>query len=1586
MFYYFGYGSNLSVVSLRAKGVAPLRSEPATLEGWQLTFNVLDFFRIEGGTGNIEPKAGDSVHGVLHACRDRDLSRLDELEALGIAYRRLEAPVITYSGRRVQAYVYIGLRPSPEPSAPSERYRNILVRGATDMRLDPAYIARLQAIPTCPAPNTAPVELPEAPTTRFTLSSLREHEFHTAFAGAVFDMRDARPEHEYLKRLLSGKDATLLFLKRMDSSDGTETFEQVAAGDFDPAQRRYLNGYLREFAREYRFAGRIDYGDRTSADAPEHPRQNRAPPPTMPRRTSWRHTFVAGTEDLPRVYAPASKVLLEAERTNQELGHENLGFLSESVGFMPLEHPKERLPAPFSPWDELMGRLPELYRSLRLRREVRELPVLRADEDHLEDEDLLRAGALLSMLAHAYYYTETRPPEEGLPPQITAPWKEVRRRLDREPAVLTYIDLIVYNWRLLDPERADPMRVDNMRLLFPTVDNDEERIFYLTQTEILAHCAPIVGACARAQEASLNDDPESLECELVTIIGCLQRAVRESLLNINPNPISSSHVDPVIWARTVAPFAVPMEEGVQGPSGTSSPIFNTLDIFFGRKGFETFLGKEIRGLRSTYPRHWRAFLEALSRVSISEYLEKTENKTLTGLYQEAVETYAGTNGFLGRHRMKVYGYLEIAFKVGRNVTIGGFKGFFEDRTWDQVDAELEHARLERMESFPSTCYTAYVRSVSPLEESDGVKHVVLDVSGSGLRYEAGDRCGVLPENGDDLVERTLDAFHAEGTEPVLLTEEWQQAVRLRPELRAAGTGDLVQLTLPMERILRWGRIRPVVPRTAEALHAITQNELLKEQIFKQATEKWELWDLIRFLESEGFDPRSLWNGEEPSSHLCRVIPPETFRMYSISSVMSSARTGSPVEIHLTVGRIRYSSERSDQPSETERLGTASNFLAAAADRKEPVSIIIQHPPRFALPRDPKAPIVMFAAGTGFSPFRAFLIERLRQLNAGPSWLFLALRSREYFDHYRAELAPLIASKKLRLRVAFSRDDVDVDAVEDEEGVRFVYRPGRRKRLEELLQKPEIARELWDLLRSEDEGGAGAYVYLCGRTRFARSIQDTLQVVFRGFQTGTPAEREQLALSVLHRLAGEDRYMQEIFTDARAADVSPVEHDVSEIVAHNDDEHGYWLVIDGIVYDLTEFVRMHPGGPRVIQGYAGMDASQGYGRAHSGRTETDAMRDMYRIGVVRRLDFGQSTKGLSDAERSRAAALTAAHRTWVKLVYLIVEMQNALENDQSLQRCVTIRGEAREEVTFYKLQRAIETHYRFVHLYAEGLGREPLRALWNTNRRLFAPESPASWMSNRLEEIFSGQDFAYATGLKDKLEELLREQRDRGVIEPSLTKSCELLSRLDRELLRQLKETARRGLRAFEIHGRAVVAEDGALVRETMMAFSELLADYLAQLKSEFAIKEGWMISIDLPEPRADSNRSLIPMTVLNTTLWTMEEDAERRVVILRRTATPVDHLDDLVRQNNRVIDLMKRYDADYGIVVDMRQATARNDPDFERAMGRLRNETQRFSRLAVLLDSEVGVLQVNRLGRDEQHRTFATQCESAAIQFAMGRA
>lgn len=261
MFHYFGFGSNLDLISLRAKGVHALRSRVAVLPGWRLAFNVRHFFRHEGGVGNIvrsdDPAA--RVLGVLHDCPDEDLPALDEAEARGVGYDRIEVSVETADGPAT-AFAYVG-RPAflDDTCLPSRRYLNILVRGARRAGLDPDYVAELERHPVLTAEPAPPFEPPPGDYPRFDADSLARHSECTALWGFVFDMSAARPEHEFLKGVFGGRDMTLLHLRRMDTSDGDETLDDIRENRLDTAQRQYLNDYLHEYAREYRYAGRFDY-------------------------------------------------------------------------------------------------------------------------------------------------------------------------------------------------------------------------------------------------------------------------------------------------------------------------------------------------------------------------------------------------------------------------------------------------------------------------------------------------------------------------------------------------------------------------------------------------------------------------------------------------------------------------------------------------------------------------------------------------------------------------------------------------------------------------------------------------------------------------------------------------------------------------------------------------------------------------------------------------------------------------------------------------------------------------------------------------------------------------------------------------------------------------------------------------------------------------------------------------------------------------------------------------------------------------------------------------------------------------------
>ncbi|MDX1816690.1 MAG: gamma-glutamylcyclotransferase family protein [Marinobacter sp.] len=267
MFQYFGFGSNLSTLSLKAKGVTPRTSRRAVLSGWRLRFNVQHFFRHEGGVGNIEQTGNpeDRVLGVLHECPDESLALLDAAEAYGHGYDRITVEVASQhpnagDHQTVSALTYVGMQGFiNDDCQPSRRYLNILLDGARKAGLDDSYIEALARQPVHQPEHYPPFTPPTGDYPVFDRDSLAKAPLYTALFGAVFDMSEARPMHDFLKGFFGGKDMTLFHLKRLDSSRVDETMEDVRKGRLNQAQEQYLNAYLNEYAREYRYVGRYNY-------------------------------------------------------------------------------------------------------------------------------------------------------------------------------------------------------------------------------------------------------------------------------------------------------------------------------------------------------------------------------------------------------------------------------------------------------------------------------------------------------------------------------------------------------------------------------------------------------------------------------------------------------------------------------------------------------------------------------------------------------------------------------------------------------------------------------------------------------------------------------------------------------------------------------------------------------------------------------------------------------------------------------------------------------------------------------------------------------------------------------------------------------------------------------------------------------------------------------------------------------------------------------------------------------------------------------------------------------------------------------
>jgi cytochrome b involved in lipid metabolism len=1090
------------------------------------------------------------------------------------------------------------------------------------------------------------------------------------------------------------------------------------------------------------------------------------------------------------VVAPARAVLQAAAAYRAANGHELDGFLSTEHGFVPTEPPLLSLPESHKPWDDMVDQLPGLFRRLDLRRAFDHLPLLDATPDALPDRYLLRASTLLGSFAHSYQYMATDPPE-ALPPGILRPWQQVSQRLGKDLPSVSYTDLFLYNWKLKDP--AGPRRLDNLELLVPTWGNPAERVFYLVTTEFAMALAPLLEAMVTAQEAALAEDTDGVARALHVILGCLDHATQVIYPQIDPNPYSRSHLDQVLWAKTVGTAGVPIFDGAPSPSGTAQPQIHALDAFLERREYGSLVGRQSTYLGGHFPRFWKEVVEALRAVSVRSFVERHGRSDLRGLYNAVLESYVGDRGWMGLHRIKAYGFLEVSFTVGRSVTTGArFTGLFKDKTWDKVDAELATVRDERRPPVGSPVAFGKPRPGRVTTAPDGswTCRVELDVSGQGVHHHPGDRVGVLAENDDEIVRRTIRALQATGDELVALNPAWRDAIRLRWGYSADTA------VLPLRTVLAFARLRPMERGTAKRLLGLSGSGALRRVVDARMEDQWELWDVLGLLHAGGFDVTRLWTAEadDPDS-FCAIVPPESFRLYSIASATAP---GKPADVlRLVVAGMEYRSARTPWSYPHERRGTASHFLRRVATegryRTRRVSLRIVAAPRFRLPTD-GSPVVMFAAGSGIAPFRGFAEAGVR------GRLYVGARTPEDFAGGGARGADQTAELReafagLEVHAAFSRADSalapDLSVV-----------PGTRRRIGALIA--EHADGLRDLLER------GAHVYICGSTRFAASVTDALA-----------------ALADIRQLTASGRLQLDVFTTYGGHAQEGTRHEISDLVTRNTDRAGQWMAIDGKVYDVTEFAHLHVGGPDIVKLHAGMDATDAYRQVlHHAHPEIDSLLGMYEIGVLRRLAFGDRWGVVLGAEGLRFLWLRELFTAWVRALYLVVGMENALRSDYGFLRLAATHGEAPADLTGFKTQFALETHRRFLVSYLDGLTGEELPELWAATVGFCAPALDVRWPAppEVPEHRIVRNTVVHLKGLLARVAD-----GGDGAALRTVQQACGVLVREDARVLAELKEVLRAGVRAFEEHEENVVERAGDRLVGGLRSVAGIVTAYEARL-------------------------------------------------------------------------------------------------------------------------------------------------------------
>ena len=246
--------------------------------------------------------------------------------------------------------------------------------------------------------------------------------------------------------------------------------------------------------------------------------------------------------------------------------------------------------------------------------------------------------------------------------------------------------------------------------------------------------------------------------------------------------------------------------------------------------------------------------------------------------------------------------------------------------------------------FPATLLVR--QKITGRDSEKDVRHIEIDLSGSGLQYRAGDALGVWFENDPAVVEEILAAVSLKGDEPV----------------NAGGQGKTVR-----EALLHDWEIGLNTPQFVQGYAEISGNPELKQAAADASA--YAAANPIAGIVSQY--PAAL-----TAEQLAGLLRPLAPRLYSISSAPEEVGE----EVHLTVGVLRY--EHNGIP----RTGAASGFLGERLEEEGSVRVFVEENPRFRLPENPETPVIMIGAGTGVAPFRAFMQQRAANGDSGKNWL------------------------------------------------------------------------------------------------------------------------------------------------------------------------------------------------------------------------------------------------------------------------------------------------------------------------------------------------------------------------------------------------------------------------------------------------------------------------------------------------------------------------------------------------------------------------------------------------------------------------
>ena len=366
-------------------------------------------------------------------------------------------------------------------------------------------------------------------------------------------------------------------------------------------------------------------------------------------------------------------------------------------------------------------------------------------------------------------------------------------------------------------------------------------------------------------------------------------------------------------------------------------------------------------------------------------------------------------------------------------------------------------------------FPATVVGVHPVTKPGSAKetiHIDYSLEGSGMSYTTGDALGVIPRNDPALVDALISALGLDPAAEVPLPDGG--TAPLREALITAY--DIT--TLKKGVLTKWNAVAG-----SEKLAAVlADKDALKDFVWGR-----DLLDLASCPDCRAQFP--------DAASFVAILGKLSPRLYSIASSPDAV----PGQVSLCVGAVRYTSY------DRARNGVCSTFMADRVRPGDKVKVFVHSNKNFRLPEDGATPIIMVGPGTGIAPFRAFWQQRVADKATGPMWLFFGNPYKATDGCYEDELAELVDAGKLKLSVAWSRDQAQK-----------VY-------VQHLME--QSGEEIWQWLEK------GAAFYMCGdANRMAKDVEKELLAIIEKFGHRSPEE----AAAYLADMKAAKRYQKDVY--------------------------------------------------------------------------------------------------------------------------------------------------------------------------------------------------------------------------------------------------------------------------------------------------------------------------------------------------------------------------------------------------------------------------------------------------------------------------